>query len=113
TAFTQLRYSWLLLIGMLAGMALTYIAPIALAFSGSTFAATCGIAAWVLMTMSFVPTLWHFRLSRYWAALLPLAAVFYSWATWISAVRYWRGRGGQWKGRAQAPPQMMNEAGNS
>jgi len=25
------------------------------------------------------------------------------YATCVSAVRYWLGRGGQWKGRAQAP----------
>jgi len=35
--------------------------------------------------------------------LLPVAAAFYSYATWLSAVRYWLGRGGQWKGRSQAP----------
>ena len=102
TAFTQLRYSWLLLIVTLLGMLATYVAPIALAFSGSTFAAACGIAAWVLMTVSFIPTLWFYRLSRYWAFLLPFAALFYSYATWMSALRYWRGRGGQWKGRTQA-----------
>jgi hopene-associated glycosyltransferase HpnB len=108
TAFTQLRYSGLLLAGTLLGMLVTYMAPIALAFSGNTVAAACGIAAWVLMTVSFIPTLWHFRQSRYWAFLLPLAALFYSYATWVSAVRYWRGRGGQWKGRAQAAPQEFS-----
>jgi len=35
--------------------------------------------------------------------LLPVAAVFYSYATWLSGVRYALGKGGQWKGRAQAP----------
>ena len=104
TAFTQLRYSPLLLLGTLLGMLAMYVAPIALAFSGGTFAAACGIAAWVLMTVSFIPTLWFYRLSRYWAFLLPVAALFYSYATLISALRYWRGRGGQWKGRAQAGP---------
>src|SRR5260221_6762592 len=49
TAFTQLRYSPLLLLGTLAGMLATYVAPIALAFSRGTFAAACAIAAWVLM----------------------------------------------------------------
>jgi hopene-associated glycosyltransferase HpnB len=102
TAFTQLGYSSLLLLGTLLGMAVTYVAPIVLALSGSKFAAASGIAAWVLMTVSFIPTLWFYRLSRYWAFLLPVAALFYSYATWISALRYWRGRGGQWKGRAQA-----------
>ena len=33
---------------------------------------------------------------------LPAIAVFYAAATVGSAVNYWRGKGGQWKGRAQA-----------
>jgi hopene-associated glycosyltransferase HpnB len=102
TAFTQLRYSVLLLLGTLLGMLLTYVAPVALVLSASMFATICGAIAWVLMTCSFIPTLWHFRRSRYWAPLLPIAALFYTYATWLSAMRYWLGRGGQWKGRAQA-----------
>lgn len=103
TAFTQLRYSAVALMGTTLGMLLTYIAPIAIAFAPGKAAAAGGIAAWVLMTVSFVPTLWHFRISRYWALLLPAAALFYTYATCVSAARYWAGRGGHWKGRAQAP----------
>lgn len=102
TAFAQLHYSALLLLGTLFGMLLTYVAPVVLVFSASPFATLCGAIAWVLMTVSFIPTLWHFRKSRYWAFLLPISALFYSYATWVSAIRYWSGRGGQWKGRAQA-----------
>jgi hypothetical protein len=32
---------------------------------------------------------------------LPLIALFYTIATLDSAVRYWTGRGGLWKGRVQ------------
>jgi hypothetical protein len=40
-----------------------------------------------------------------WRAFtLPVAAVFYMGATVLSALRYWTGRGGQWKGRAQDNP---------
>ena len=111
TAFTQLRYSVWLLLGTIAGMLLTYVAPVALVFSSNMFATICGAIAWALMTCSFIPTLWHFRRSRYWAPLLPIAALFYSYATWLSAVRYWRGQGGQWKGRAQAPSESKDVAG--
>src|SRR5262249_58702376 len=97
----------MLLLSTLAGMLVTYVGPIAMAFSGSALAAACGVAAWVLMTVSFIPTLWHFRRSRYWALLLPLAALFYSYATWISAVRYWRGDGARWKGRPQAARNLV------
>jgi len=55
------------------------------------------------MTASFLPTVSFYRLRPIWGLLLPLAALFYTHATLLSAVRFWSGRGGQWKGRAQAP----------
>lgn len=103
TAFTQLLYSSLLLVGTLAGMLITYISPIALLFTHSPFIRLLGFTTWLLMMISFLPTVRFYRLSPLWALLLPLAALFYSYATWLSAARYWMGHGGQWKGRAQAP----------
>lgn len=103
TAFTQLRYSTLFLAGTLAGMFLTYLAPVMLLFVQDSTARLLGLLAWLLMTLSFLPTVHFYRLSAAWAPLLPLTALFYSYATWLSAVRYWMGKGGLWKGRAQAP----------
>lgn len=103
TAFTQLRYSGLLLAGTILGMVFTYIVPVALTFSGQPVAWRLGLAAWALMAITYLPTVRFYRLSPVWSAILPLVAVFYTYATWLSAVRYWLGRGGQWKGRAQAP----------
>jgi hopene-associated glycosyltransferase HpnB len=102
TAFTQLRYSTLLLLGTLLGMALTFLCPVVLTFSANPHIWIFALAAWCLMTASFLPTVTFYRLRPIWAPLLPLAALFYAYATGISAVRYWLGRGGQWKGRAQA-----------
>lgn len=102
TAFTQLRYSALLLAGTLAAMVLTYLAPLILLFTADFSAKVLGASAWLLMTISFLPTVRFYRLSPLWAPLLPLAALFYTYATWVSAWRYWLGKGGQWKGRAQA-----------
>jgi hopene-associated glycosyltransferase HpnB len=103
TAFTQLRYSALLLAGTLAGLLLTYIAPVALVFTYQAPARILAFAAWLLMSLTFLPTVRFYRLSPLWAPLLPLAALFYAYSTWLSAVRYWLNRGAQWKGRAQAP----------
>ncbi|MGB8473297.1 MAG: glycosyltransferase [Candidatus Acidiferrum sp.] len=103
TAFTQLRYSTLLLAGALAGMLLIYLAPVILLFAPDSTARILGAAAWVLMTLSFLPTLRFYRLSPLWALFLPLTALFYTYATWLSSIRYWMGKGGSWKGRAQAP----------
>jgi len=102
TAFTQLKYSSLLLLGTLAGMFLTYVAPVVLAFYPQPVVWRLGLAAWLLMAVTYLPTVRFYGLSPLWAPFLPAAAAFYSYATWLSAVRYWLGRGGQWKGRAQA-----------
>jgi len=102
TAFTQLCYSAFVLFGTLAGMFFAYLAPLVVLFSHDLLARILGAVAWVLMSLSFLPTVRFYRLSPLWAPLLPLSAVFYSYATWLSAVRFWLGRGGQWKGRAQA-----------
>jgi hopene-associated glycosyltransferase HpnB len=102
TAFTQLGYSVLLLLGTLAGMFLTYIVPVAFSFSREPLVWWTSLGAWALMTLTYLPTVRFYRLSPLWAPALPAAAVFYSCATWLSAWRYWLGRGGQWKGRAQA-----------
>ena len=103
TAFTQLRYSTLILVGTLAGMFLTYVAPVILLFAHDSTARMLGVVACLLMTLSFLPTVRFYRLSILWTPLLPLTALFYAYATWLSAARYWMGKGGQWKGRAQAP----------
>jgi hopene-associated glycosyltransferase HpnB len=102
TAFTQLRHSPILLIGTLVGMILTFALPLVLTFSRNIHVWPFALAAWCLMTASFLPTVTFYRLPPMWALLLPLAALFYTYATWLSAVRYWMGRGGQWKGRSQA-----------
>jgi hopene-associated glycosyltransferase HpnB len=103
TAFTQLGYSPLLLLGTLLGMFVTYIVPPVFAFHTHWSVWRLSLAAWALMTISYLPTVRYYRLWPLWAPLLPVAAAFYSYATWLSAVRYWLGRGAQWKGRSQAP----------
>jgi hopene-associated glycosyltransferase HpnB len=95
SAFTQLRYSVWLLIGTVAGLLLTYAAPVALTLAGSWW----GAAAWAIMTLMYVPMLRFYRVSPLWAPLLPLIALFYLGATVDSAIQHWRGRGGMWKGR--------------
>jgi len=103
TAFTQLRYSASLLFLTIVGLFLTYIAPVVLLFAGAPVSRTLGAVSSVLLAASFLPTIRYYRLSPAWTLLLPLTAVFYAQATLLSAVRFWLGRGGQWKGRAQAP----------
>jgi hopene-associated glycosyltransferase HpnB len=105
TAFTQLRYSGWLLAGTLAGMTIIYlIPPIAALLLGPL----CWPAwlAWGAMCCAYAPMLRYYNRSPLWAPFLPLVALFYVGATFGSAVRYWRGKGGQWKARVQAPVQQ-------
>jgi hypothetical protein len=64
--------------------------------------ALCSVAAWLAMSIAFLPTLRAYNAPPALALLLPLIAVFYLSATVASAVLFWRGRGGYWKGRFQA-----------
>lgn len=98
TAFNQLRHSWILLAVAILGLLLTYIVPVALLFGPSW---TSGVAACVLMTITYWPMVRFYRLNPLWVLTLPLAAIFYMAATMDSAIRYWMGRGGEWKGRSQ------------
>ncbi len=102
TAYAQLRYSPLLLLGTVLGLALTYLAPVALAIFADGFAQFAGIFAWLLMALTFMRTVRFYGLSRLWAPLLPLIAAVYMAFTLDSAYQHARGRGGMWKGRAQA-----------
>jgi hopene-associated glycosyltransferase HpnB len=102
TAFTQLRYSAPMLLGTLLAMFLIYVAPIVLLFAPNPATRILAASTWLLMSLLYLPTIRFYRLSPAWAATLALTALFYSYATFLSAVRYFLGRGAQWKGRAQA-----------
>jgi hypothetical protein len=77
TAYVQLRYSLLWLA-----------------------AAIAGLAAWIMLSASYLPTLRRFGRSLLWAPFLPLIAGFYMAATIASAANHHLGRGVAWKGRA-------------
>jgi len=102
TAYAQLRYSPLLLAGTVVGLALTYLAPVALTFFADGLAQYLGLVTWLMMAFAFKPTLRLYRLSALWGLALPATAAVYMAFTLDSAYQHARGRGGMWKGRAQA-----------
>jgi len=102
TAFTQLHYSFVFLAFALAGLFATFLLPWILFFAYPGEAWVLVDTAIALMTATFLSTVRFYGLSWPWALTLPVAATFYGYATCVSAMRYWLGRGGQWKGRAQA-----------
>jgi hopene-associated glycosyltransferase HpnB len=98
TAFTQLRYSVSILAATLAGLAFAYLLPVALTLAGNWY----GAAAWAIMSLAYLPAVRLYRQNWLWALALPVIAAFYMGCTVTSAIQYWRGAGGEWKGRAQA-----------
>lgn len=102
SAYAQLRYSPVLLAGTVAGLALLYVVPPALAICGMGAARWIGLAAWTIMALLFQPMLRFYRRSPAWGIALPVIAGFYAGCTMLSALRHHQGRGGMWKGRAQA-----------
>ena len=101
SAFAQLRHSILLLLGTVAAMVLTYIAPPMLLFSRDKVAALLGLCAWIISAVLYIPTVRLYRAPLWTAICLPAIAMFYLIATVESAIRYWTGQGGLWKGRVQ------------
>jgi glycosyltransferase involved in cell wall biosynthesis len=103
TAFTQLNYSILLLLGTLVGMVLIYLAPVmALVWgvlAGSWLAAGLGGAALILMLAAYWPTARLYGPPFPEVLLLPVAGLLYTLMTVDSALKHWRGTGGGWKGR--------------
>ena len=102
SAYAQLRYSPLLLLGTVAGMVLTYLVPPLMAIFGGGAARIIGVGTWALMAVAFAPTLRFYRCSPLWGIALPAIASQYMLFTLDSACQYVRGRGGSWKGRVQA-----------
>jgi hopene-associated glycosyltransferase HpnB len=103
SAFAELRYSPLRLIATVAGMSIVYLAPPLFAAFAHGPARAAGAIAWALMALSLAPTLRLYRRPLVGALALPAIAAAYVVFTLDSALQYWRGRGGYWKGRIQAP----------
>lgn len=100
-AFNQLRHSVWLLLGATGGLLLIYLLPVVLVLSASPTLTLIGAVAYLLMWVTYLPMVRFYGLNGAWALTLPLSAVFYLAATIHSALDYWSGRGGDWKGRAQ------------
>jgi hopene-associated glycosyltransferase HpnB len=102
SAYAQLGYSPLALAGTMLGLALVYIAPVMTALFGTGVSQLAAYVAWLLMAAQFQPMLRFYRLSPLWGFALPLIGAFYAGFTLESAILHWSGKGGMWKGRAQA-----------
>jgi len=100
TAFTQLKYSKLMLVLCSLIMAsMFWVAPLAFYFLSSLEAYLISGLTWLAMFVTYMPTLIYYQRSPLWVLALPLIGTLYLAMTWASALRYWRGERARWKGR--------------
>jgi hopene-associated glycosyltransferase HpnB len=102
SAYAELDYSVWKLAGTMAGMMFLYLLPPLCAVFASGLLQWFGLFAGIAMAVCFQPFLAFYRRSWIWGLALPVIGVFYTLFTIDSAVQVWSGRGGMWKGRAQA-----------
>jgi hopene-associated glycosyltransferase HpnB len=102
SAYAQLGYSPLQLLGAVSALVLTFVVPPVAALAGSGYAPLFGVGAWAIMALLFVPTLRIYGISPWGGLALPAIAFAYLLFTLHSALQSVQGRGGFWKGRFQA-----------
>jgi len=105
SAFDQLGYSWLLLTGTVAGLALLFLVPpgiLTMAVAGAVRAgwrvplAAIGAAGWAVMTLVFLPTVRFLGVHALWALSFPLGGLLYGAMAVDSAIRHAAGRPARW-----------------
>lgn len=109
SAFDQLDYRLGLLVLVLAGLGLFFVAPplgLAAGFAAGLAGEPAGwrVALWsalsvMLQVRSLAPTVRHHGIGATWAAVLPLASLLFAAMTLSSAWAHWSGAGARWRGR--------------
>lgn len=100
TAFTQLRYSNVLLAVCTLMLGLSFIAPLAGLASGDPATFVTAVLALAAMSWSYRPTIRFYGLHPFWVVTLSFAACLFLAMTWTSAWRYWTGERSRWKSRS-------------
>jgi hypothetical protein len=100
TAYTQLRYSLILLVSCTLIMTSMFLAAplgfLLLSFQEAYFVSAL---AWMVIFFTYMPTLIYYQRSPLWGLALPIIGAMYLAMTWTSALRYWRGERACWKDR--------------
>ncbi len=110
SAYAELKFSPIRLVLAIAGLTLTYFVPVFLALLAGGVPGLIGLAVCLAMILSFVPILRFYGLPLALAVTVPVVAVVYCIFTVESALLFWRGKGGEWKGRYQASPNTDQRA---
>jgi hopene-associated glycosyltransferase HpnB len=102
TAYTQLRYSIVILLAITCFMLIAFWGPFLAITTTSWLVKVLAFTGWCCMIGAYLPTVRFYRLSPLWAVTLPIIATLYLLMTWSSAIEYWQGRRTVWKGRVYA-----------
>jgi hypothetical protein len=86
------------------------VAPLLFVLFARGAAQAAGAVTWAMMAIALTPMLRLYGRPLIGGFALPAIAAAYVAFTFDSAYQYWRGRGGYWKGRFQAP---MRETGRA
>lgn len=115
TAFTELRHSWLRLLGTLVGMAIMFVVPPLWTVCGFLFSLPAvldgrfaglsqhavllalGAGAWAIMAVVYRPAVRFFLLPHWHCWTLPIAGVLYEGMTLDSALRHVTGKRIGWR----------------
>lgn len=99
SAFTQLRYSTLLLVGCSGLLIAAFWLPVAGLWFANPLGRGFALAALAAMLACYIPTLRYYDRSPAWALALPVVGTLYLAMTWSSALRYWAGVRARWRDR--------------
>ncbi|MGH8120400.1 MAG: glycosyltransferase, partial [Gammaproteobacteria bacterium] len=98
SAYTQLRYSSILLLLSTVLMAIMFLLP----FAAILFLEPAEVVALFLMFLCYLPTLRYYGIHPLWGCLLPVTGILYLCMSWTSAWRHACMRGAIWKDRCYA-----------
>jgi hopene-associated glycosyltransferase HpnB len=100
TAFTQLRYSVLLLLLTTFLMVFVFWCPVMGLAHRSMIPRAAAWFGLISMWAAYLPVVRFYRQSPFLVITLPVVASLYLLMTWSSAIQYWRGQRSIWKGRS-------------
>ncbi len=109
SAYTQLGYSPLALLGCLLGLAVVFLVPTAGIVFGSGELRLLSVLTYVAMVRTYSPMVAYLGCTPAWALGLPLSATLYAGMTASSAWRHHVGAGAAWKGRSYGPAVNQHE----
>ena len=99
TAYTQLRYSPILLLLCTLTMLIVFVFPLVSLFLPDLTFKLIGLLTILIMVVTYLPILKFYGRHPAWSITLPLIGILYLLMTWTSALRHISGSGSSWKQR--------------